>query len=566
MADYLKDEQYYIDCYDLLTVKECLKTVKMFQEIYQESLKSEEIKDLPEEEKLKGANYMLHWHLFAVKASEYQRKKETIQKWIERDRIEQDKYDNTPEPQGILCPHCKSTMFSVTKHLENFMDEPLRVIFLFRCTACKKQEWVYDNREIRISKPDLCPKCSKEIEVTNTKKGKVITWIRKCNSCGHTETEVDDFEKSDAEWKKKEQEDKELLEEYREEFCLSDEKGKEHIETLEAIEVGHEAYEEELQKYDSSAYQYAVQLKKLSIVDLEKLLNEHLEKAKYIKLSFDKPEIGQYVIVPFSVQDADSSRKKNISVADLKKLINDILDGTNWRLMSDNMFNRLGYISGRLKGYEREEDFFELSGKKKEPKPSKIDPEKRMKYSSHNLVQLARMSGEFKGIENVRKRRLEKEPDGFFLEASEGPYTCAICRESTPGEKTWWTLDCLRCADCWRNVQEEVIPALTYDNKGVWMQEHDFKSDYSIQPMTRKKLEREGLIHGRQLKRQDGTVYCSVYLVEENQEFLKKYPKKPEMDIKLTWSDEHKSLMLHAKKIDYSDKLGEKQAAPDKEE
>lgn len=555
---YLKDEQYYIDRYDLLTIKECIQAVKTFQEVYQESLKNEEVKDIPEKEKIKAFNYLLNTRLFALKASEYQNKKELVQKWIDQDRIEQEKYDTTPEPQGILCPHCKSSMFVVTKHLEGFTDKPLRVMFLFRCTACKKQEWVYDNREVRVSKPDLCSKCNKEINVTHKKKGQVITWTRKCKHCGHTETEVDDFEKSHAEYLKKEQEDKELLEKFRAEFCLTDEKGKEYIETLEALDVAHEAYEEEVQKYDSQAYQYAVQLNKISIVDLEKLLSERVGKAKYIKLSFDKPEIGEHVIVPFIVQDADSSRKENIRVAELKKLIDDALEGTNWRLMGDYMSSRLGYISGRLKGYEREEDFFKLSGKQKEPKPSKIDPEKKSKYSYHNLVQLARMSGEFKGVENVRKRRLEKEPEGFFLEPTESSYTCCICREQTPGEKTWWTLDGLRCADCWRNIKEGVIPRLNYENEGIWMQQSDFKSDYSIQPMTRKKLEKDGLIHGRELKRRDGSIYCTIYLIEENQESLKKYPKKPEMDIRLEWSEKNKGLVLFANKIDYSKETSQK--------
>ena len=35
------------------------------------------------------------------------------------------------------------------------------------------------------------------------------------------------------------------------------------------------------------------------------------------------------------------------------------------------------------------------------------------------------------------------------------------------------------------------------------------------------------------------------------EDFLKKYPKKPENDIKITWSEEKKSLMLDVKKNEY---------------
>ncbi len=74
---------------------------------------------------------------------------------------------------------------------------------------------------------------------------------------------------------------------------------------------------------------------------------------------------------------------------------------------------RLGFLSGRLKGYEREDDLVKLYEKQKNPKVA-IDHEMRMKYSTSTWVKLAEMQGEHQGIEAVRKRRLEKEPEGYF--------------------------------------------------------------------------------------------------------------------------------------------------------
>lgn len=34
MTKYLENKQYYIDFYDLLTIKECLRTTEFWQEIY----------------------------------------------------------------------------------------------------------------------------------------------------------------------------------------------------------------------------------------------------------------------------------------------------------------------------------------------------------------------------------------------------------------------------------------------------------------------------------------------------------------------------------------------------
>jgi hypothetical protein len=129
--------------------------------------------------------------------------------------------------------------------------------------------------------------------------------------------------------------------------------------------------------------------------------------------------------------------------------------------------------------------------------------------------------------EHRRKLRLKKEKvKGFYLDPTEGPYTCAVCRKNYPGNEIWWNPKGLRCKDCWRNIQERVIPSLTYDSDDkVWIKEWQLHSDYSLHPVTRGKLRRGGLLHGRDLKRKDGTVYCTVYLVKENKEFFKKYPK-----------------------------------------
>lgn len=535
---YLHDKAHYIDRYDLHTIEECLDTVKMFQEVYKKSLTSEELKDLSEEEKLRNVNLMLGRHLFVIKGKRYEKKQETIQKWMEDDKLKQDKQDLTPAPEGVICPLCDGSMsFNSSKHLEYSYDSPiLRMMFLFKCSKCDKQQWVFDDGEIRVSKPDLCPKCKKELEVTGGRKGKVINTLYKCKHCDYSKKDILDLAKSDEEHKKweaeqknKEEEDKKLLEKYRAEFCLSDKEGKENVETLEAMEVANVVHDEEMQKYDDPVYERVSKLKRTTIVDLEKLLIGPLEKAKYAKLSFEKPEIGQYVIVPFTLQENDSSRRDRISVSELEKLIKEDLENTNWRLLSNSVMYRLGYLEGRLKGYEREEDMLKLAGKTEEPKPKpKLDDEKRQKYASNNLVQIARMTGRHAGIENMRKRRLKKEPEGFFLEASEGPLTCSICGEHYYGNAMWWNLDGTRCKDCWRNIKEGVIPSLTprYDDKSNWFESWQIKSNHGVHPSSVRKLVREGLLHSRDLKRKDGSVYYTVYLVSENQEFLKKYPKQ----------------------------------------
>lgn len=262
---------------------------------------------------------------------------------------------------------------------------------------------------------------------------------------------------------------------------------------------------------------------------------------------YQLPLFTGYSNLPFTVQDTDSSRKDRASVSELEKLVGNILEDTNWRLLSNSVFYRLGYLEGRLKGYENEEDMLKLAGKKEEVKPkAKIDDEKRRKYEYHNIVQLARLLGEHEGVERLRKRRLKNEPEGFFLEASEGPYQCGICAEYRPGNEIWWNIEGLRCADCRKNIKEGVIPSLKhrYDNGDTYFQDWQIQSDYGVHPATRSKLRREGLLKGRDLKNEKGQIYCTIYLVSENREFLKKYPKKEKIKVEFINSSDGKKIQL----------------------
>lgn len=539
---YLNDEQYYIDLYDLLTIRECLRIIEFGREVFKESQNNEEFKKASEEEKQKAFNYIINTKLFTEKGERYRRKAQRIEEMVKNDRKKQDFYDNATEPSNITCNTCGKRLFSETKILEDYMDTPMRVLFFFPCKTCKSKRGIYNTGEEFESKPQLCPKCKSEINESHAIKGKgdnkTIIWKRKCTRCKFYEEEVDDFAKKRVEWKKKEDEDKALLTKYRDEFCLTKKEGEEYIETIEKMKYANEVFEEEVGKYDDQAYQQAAKVNKLSIVELEKKLSEVFETEKYIMLTFDKPEIGQFVIVPFTFQDADSSRKGQESTNNLEKILKPVIEKTNWRLVSNSLSYRLGYVSGQLKGYEQEADILKLFQSKETPKKSvEDDYERRMKYGSDNMVQLARLVGQHKGVENMRKKRLEKEPRGFFLQVDEGPLNCMICKELTPGNKIWWDLNGIKCVDCQRNIEEGVVPAEICKDDKLWIREWQFQGDYSIHGSTRRKLEKEGVLKSRILKRQDGSEYCKVYLVAENQEFLKKYPKKPAIDIKFVNSN-----------------------------
>jgi translation initiation factor IF-1 len=66
------------------------------------------------------------------------------------------------------------------------------------------------------------------------------------------------------------------------------------------------------------------------------------------------------MIIEFTVQDNKTGRGEYDSRIQLQRIIKKTLENTNWRLMSEGVNYRLGILSGRLRGYENEEDFIKL--------------------------------------------------------------------------------------------------------------------------------------------------------------------------------------------------------------
>lgn len=343
--DYLKDENYYSDLYDLRTVKECLGSHESAIKVPPQKTK---------ESKVRAISLTIDIFTYYVKGERFRNKFGTINEWMKKDKEKDDRVEKASTPQNIYCDFCSSKMEMTMKHLHS---DDIRVMFWFECPkGCKRRKAIFDNGEEYKPKPNLCPKCSSEVKEISKKDGEIITTNIACPNCNYKTKEIMDFGKDRKEWAEEQRQDQELLEKFRSKYCMTDKEGQEYISHVENMKHFVALMKETEEKQKDPAYQQARQVKKISVVELEKLLNETFEKEKYIKLIFDKPELDRFVIIPFTVQDSDSKQEENDSRNKLKKLIIKTLEGSNWRLMSEGITYRLGYLSGKLKGYEREDD------------------------------------------------------------------------------------------------------------------------------------------------------------------------------------------------------------------
>ena len=361
MYQYLHSLSYYHDLYDLHTIETCLDYYwSLKKKAEKHRTKSNDL--TPEQfdkEIHKGVSYIIN----VIKGERYRHRADTIKKWIDRDRKIQDIFDNANIPVDVLCKECNSPTINTIKDLHDAYSDNPKVLFMFECIRCKKRRAVYEDGKEWTHEPEKCPKCNGPLECTMKNKKRVLTTINKCTKCSYINKEIDDFDQWDKKQKEKADHDNKLLSEYRKEFCLDDVDGPSYLRSLDGMYQLAKELKEREDKEKDPIYQKAMQLKKINIIDMEKLIIDAITPQKYIRFTLGQPTMSRYVEVSFTAQDIDNIRQGYDSSNTLKKLIIKVLDGTNWRLKSDGITEKLGVLSGHLKGIEQEADLIALVSK-----------------------------------------------------------------------------------------------------------------------------------------------------------------------------------------------------------
>lgn len=358
---YLHSKQHYTDRYDLHTIEECLdwywKMHKGMEKHRDEVEKKEPGSDF-DKEAHKACSLLVN----SIKGERYRRRAETIQKWFDRDKTLQDKYDQTQPPKNVVCAECQSSVVVIDKNMHDSYGKKPKMSFMFECTQCESRQIKYEDGSEWDYKPDRCVDCDVELETkyeSDDDKDITITTTF-CPECDFKKVELSDHKKWEKEQAEKKKRDKDLLKKYRKEFCLDDTNGPDYLRTMDGLARLVEDFKKQEAKEKDPSYQKAKKLKKLKLNQLKDLLVKALEEVGYVDLRFGKPDIGRYVIVDFTMTDTNDDRSEYDSRNVLRKLIQNTLKNTTWRLMSDGVSCRLGILSGRLKAYEREDELVKL--------------------------------------------------------------------------------------------------------------------------------------------------------------------------------------------------------------
>ncbi len=365
MFIHLNDRKYYEDIYDRHTVEDGQRGMMHYAKFYGElekKLPKDDTIDRPGNAALLNMFYMQVTGLELL--DRYEGRERRITEWMAEDEAKDNRITEARLTEEPYCHHCgkqglRITDKSLMHRKENAKyDDPEEVLFMLHCPHCDKNSAFWEDGTAWKPKPTLCPKCKAETTRKTTATTKTaITFTYSCPSCGHSYKDKMDLRDK----KEKEQPDPDYDKD-RVHFCLID---KEFRDKLYAIKEGFERMAELGKKFkekedNKHIYDAVSELKQPKIAELPDLLKPPLEKAGYTEFSLDKPEMGRDVFIGFNCLDSKTDRGDYDSRNTLRKLVVKALNGTNWRLTSDGISYRLGYLTGRLHAYEREEDLKKL--------------------------------------------------------------------------------------------------------------------------------------------------------------------------------------------------------------
>ncbi len=377
---HLKDRQYYEDIYDRHTLEDGRRGIIHYTKFHDEFENK-----LPKDDKIDRPGNAALLNMFYMQTvgndllDRYEKRGERINEWMARDGAKDNQITTARLTEEPYCHHCGKQGLRITdKSLMNRKEnskhgDPEEVLFMLHCPHCDKNSAFWEDGNAWKPKPTLCPKCKTEMTHKTTTTKTAITFTYSCPSCGHSYKDKMDLRD------KKEEPDPDYDKD-RIHFCLVD---KEFREKLFAIRDGFERMAELGKKFkekedNKHIYNAVAELKQPKIAELPELLAPELEKAGYSEFSLDKPDMGRDVFIGFNCLDTKSDREDYDSRNTLKKLVTKALIGTNWRLTTDGISYRLGYLSGRLHAYEREEDLKKLvmqEQKLKAKVTTEVDPD-----------------------------------------------------------------------------------------------------------------------------------------------------------------------------------------------
>lgn len=354
---YLHEELYYQDLYDRKVVRECRAIEKKYNSRPVQHIR-----------KIRLTDNLTEWMLAREIAVLWYRRQDTIFQWMLDDKIKEDFMRIASIPNSP-CEKCWKKMKVEIKSFKDWYGvSPNRVIFILRCTACNILKGVYDNDEDFILETKVCPKCSSLCNsICLEESDGVYVFLDLCEDCWHEDKQRVELNTSNEDVLEEE------FETDKKRFCIPFDQAKRSYDGFvmlyEQIDRVFQSGTERKKK--QPLYDRLAGVKRMDISKVEKYLKEWLIKHSFNDFRFSKPDISKGIKVYFTVVNSGEDDSRYNIIKSFRYHLTNLLDNTNWFIMSERLECRLWIIRWKLRWIDNDSELLE-------------EIEKKMRKLTHN--------------------------------------------------------------------------------------------------------------------------------------------------------------------------------------
>lgn len=139
---------------------------------------------------------------------------------------------------------------------------------------------------------------------------------------------------------------------------------------------------------------------------------------------------------------------------------------------------------------------------------------------AHRLTQLVELIWDLSQKDAARKKRLEKEPDGFPVD---GQYSCLVCGNGINEQTGWYSWYGQTCLLCRKAITDGVVPAFICQHRDSYFAMWSLKSKFKLTHPAVKKLIKEEKLKARIILDEAGKPYEYIFLKKENPVLIERY-------------------------------------------
>lgn len=140
---------------------------------------------------------------------------------------------------------------------------------------------------------------------------------------------------------------------------------------------------------------------------------------------------------------------------------------------------------------------------------------KQAREAATNLLQFIAILINIEYEEELRRRKLKRQPKGFHLPAGK-IYTCPVCHQEIEGKNSW-NDDCgFKCLICQKALGKKILPKYIFKKKDYYYDSYQLKDKFNLHYNTIQKLIKDKKLKPRTIRTKSEGIHHQIFIKKEN--------------------------------------------------